>query len=84
MSEPEYLVLDELYFVQSFDELHAQTGLAPEQLKEVLAGMLQRGWLKCMLSREGEEPAEASRFSSQYTSLYYLATKAGLMAHNSR
>lgn len=84
MSEPEFLILDELYFLQSFDDLLALTGLSAVELQQALSGMLQKGWVKCLLSREGEEPAGTAEFNSRYASLFYLATKAGLMAHNSR
>ena len=84
MSEQEFLVLDELYFLQSFQELHEQSGLAEEELKKVLEGMLAKGWVKCLRSREGEEPVEVAEFQQKYNDLLYLATKAGLLAHNSR
>ena len=84
MSEQEYLVLDELYFLQSFEELQEQLGLGTEELKVVLGNMLHKGWIKCLRSREGEEPVESKEFQEQYASLLYLATKAGLLAHNSR
>ena len=84
MSEQEYQVLDELYFLQSFQELLVQTGLPAEEVKQVLGDMLQKGWVKCLRSREGEEPVGAEEFSANYASLQYLATKAGLLAHNSR
>jgi hypothetical protein len=84
MSEPEFLILDELYFLQSFDELQHLTGLSVAELQQTLHALVQKGWVKCLLSREGEEPASQAEFSSRYASLFYLATKAGLMAHNSR
>lgn len=84
MSEQEYLVLDELYFLQSFQELKAQSGLAADELKKVLGDMLGKGWIKCLRSREGEEPVDPSEFQEHYSSFLYLATKAGLLAHNSR
>lgn len=84
MSEQEFCVLDELYFLQSFHELSQLTGLLPEELKLVLADMLQRGWVKCLRSREGEEPVANNEYLQHYSSYFYLATKAGLLAHNSR
>ena len=84
MSEQEYQVLDELYFVQSFPELRQLTGFNESELKEILGELLKKGWIKCLRSREGEEPVGESEFFTNYTSYLYLASKAGLQAHNSR
>ena len=84
MSEQEYLVLDELYFLQSFQELQELCGLSAEELKEVLGKMMDKGWVKGLRSREGEEPVASAEFQGNYSSILYLATKAGLLAHNSR
>ena len=84
MSEQEFIVLDELYFLQSFQELKAQCGLSAEELKVVLGNMLNKGWVKGLRSRDGEEPVEPAEFQENYSSILYLATKAGLLAHNSR
>lgn len=84
MSEQEYQVLDELYFVQSFQELRQLTDFSEDELKEILGQLLRKGWIKCLRSREGEEPVEESEFFANYSSCLYLATKAGLQAHNSR
>jgi hypothetical protein len=84
MSEQEYRVLDELYFLQSYQELRELAEMGAEELREVLASLLRKGWVKCLRSREGEEPVNLDEFSSNYSSYLYLATKAGLLAHNTR
>ncbi|WP_224996374.1 hypothetical protein [Cesiribacter sp. SM1] len=84
MSEQEYRVLDELYFLQSYQELRELTEMGADELREVLETLLRKGWIKCMRSREGEEPANLDEFSGNYQAFLYLATKAGLLAHNTR
>lgn len=84
MNDQEFQVLDELYFIQSFQELLALTDLNEGQLKTILEEMLAKGWIKSMKTREGEEPASKEDFLQHYASYLYLATKAGLLAHNSR
>lgn len=84
MSEQEYLILDELYFLQSFQELQELTQLPLEELQAVLGDLLGKGWVKCIRSREGEEPVGLDEFKAGYVRLHYLATKSGLLAHNSR
>ncbi|AHM59401.1 hypothetical protein D770_05690 [Flammeovirgaceae bacterium 311] len=77
-------MLDELYFLQSFNELMEQAEIDSENLKLVLGSMLEKGWVRCLRSREGEEPVGTDEFSSNYSAYHYLATKAGLLAHNTR
>lgn len=84
MTEGEFVVLDELYFVQSFAELRESTGLETTALKEVLAGLLAKGWIRCLSSRGGEAAADIQTLPEAFQDYYYLASKAGLLAHNSR
>lgn len=84
MTEGEFVVLDELYFVQSFAELQESTALGEEALKEVLEGLLAKGWIRCLSSRSGEPAADVETLPEQFQNYFYLATKDGLLAHNSR
>jgi hypothetical protein len=84
MTDTEFEVLDELYFIESFDSLVKTLSMPEAQLKAVLAGLLEKGWIKCLSSATGDLPSDQEGFESQYKKYYYLATKAGLLAHNSR
>ena len=84
MSDQEFDVLDELYFVQSFDEVRELTGMDNESLKEVLQELLSKGWIRCMESRDGVVDGRRTDFQKNYRQYFYLATKPGLLAHNSR
>lgn len=84
MTDAEFDVLDELYFIESFESLAKALSMPEQQLKAVLAGLLEKGWIKCLSSATGELPADEEGFDNQYKKYYYLATKAGLLAHNSR
>jgi len=84
MSDTEFDVLDELYFVQSFKALHGQLKISEEALKETLAELIRQGWITILRLQDEEiAPAEA-HFDARYAQYYYLATKAGLLAHNRR
>lgn len=83
MTDLEFEVLDELYFVQSFTELQEETSLEAEVLRRVLEGMYHKGWLHFMADRSGGKQ-EAQHFPENYAAYYFLATKEGLLAHNSR
>lgn len=84
MTDIEFDVLDELYFVTSFTALTQQVDLGEQHLKQTLHGMLQQGWIKCFKSASEELPASELIFEEEYQQYYYLATKAGLLAHNSK
>lgn len=84
MSDQEFDVLDELYFVQSFEEVKESSGLAEEPLKQLLLEMWEKGWIRCMENREEEPGVDKEDFSKNYSRYFYLATKKGLLAHNSR
>ena len=84
MTDREYDVLDELYFIKSWDELLDSAGLRPSDLRLILVDLIQRGWVKAVSVFDGEMPPddlEAIRLPEQF---HYLATKAGLLAHTGR
>ena len=83
MSDQEFDVLDELYFLTSFRELSNQVSIDEENLKMVLKSLFEKGWVKCYKNRDEEvlnQDVNLDIFFDQYN---YLATKSGLFAHNS-
>ncbi len=83
MSEAEFNVLDELYFVTSFSRLSAALETDDETLKKTLAALLKKGWVECYEHPGDGSPVQPADFEKEYAKYYYLATKAGLLAHNS-
>jgi len=84
MSDLEFDVLDELYFVQPFDALLELTSLEDNVLKTVLKKLLSKQWIKCLKSATHDIPVEEVDFDKDFRSMYFLATKSGLLAHNSQ
>ena len=84
MTDTEFDVLDELYFVQSYRALHGQLQISEEALKETLAQLVRKGWVKVLHSHDEEVEQEAAQRVESYDNYYFLATKSGLLAHNSR
>ena len=84
MSEAEFDVLDELYFVQPYRHLLAELEMEDAELKSVLMSLIDKGWVKCFLSMEEEALSQALQMDTKYREYFYLATKAGLMTHNGR
>ena len=83
MSDIEFDILDELYFVTSFGQLALALDMDEKMLKNSLEGLLKKGWIECLISPEDETPVRPAHFEREYRNYYYLATKAGLLAHNS-
>lgn len=84
MSDQEFNVLDELYFVTSFADLQQATDLPHDQLKEALLILFRKGWLKVFKSISEELPEDDLNIESDFQNCFYLASKAGLLAHNGR
>lgn len=84
MSELEYDVLDELYFVQSFKALMQLTDLDEKELRAILKMLVDKGWVRCFMDVNDEVMPDKVDFELMYREYYYLASKAGLLAHNGR
>lgn len=82
MSDLEFDVLDELYFVISFDELKNVTALDTETLRNVLQDLFVKGWIKCFRNRVESLNSEEVNLEQDYMLYCYLASKEGLLAHN--
>lgn len=83
MTDQEFEILDELYFVQTFDALLSSTDLSESELKQWLDKLIDKGWVKCLDTLTEEVLTDSLDFNSHYKNYHYLATKAGLLAHNS-
>ncbi|QNF34648.1 hypothetical protein HUW51_18650 [Adhaeribacter swui] len=85
MTETEFDIIDELYFVNSFADIATTLALEEEELSQSLQELLKKGYVKCFFpDPDTEVDYNPATFREQGTHFYYLATKAGLMAHNSR
>ncbi|MGD1840576.1 MAG: transporter [Thermonemataceae bacterium] len=82
MTDLEYDILDELYFVNPFRSLIEELDMAEQVLKPLLWQLLQKGWIKCMSPKGDETITDLSNFEQEYKNYHYLATKSGLLAHN--
>lgn len=85
MTETEYEIIDELYFVTPYQQLSAALVLTDEELGRSLQDLVARGYVKCFYpDPDTEVEFNEATFSKNYQNYYFLATKAGLMGHNSR
>ncbi len=83
MTDFEFEIIDELYFVTSFEQLLANLHCNVNELKAALKQLLQKGWIKCFEERGDEIYNALELFETEYTRFFYLATKAGLQKHTS-
>jgi len=81
MSDDEFDLLDELYFVQPYSILQEALGWEDKQLLYTLGLLKEKGWIKCFTSPD-QECFDAINLYEMGKDLLYLATKKGLMAHN--
>lgn len=85
MTETEYDIIDELYFVTPYQQISQALGLTDAALGQGLRDLVTQGYVKCFYpDPDTEVEFTPARFAQDHQRYYFLATKAGLMAHNSR
>jgi hypothetical protein len=83
MSDKEFDVLDELYFLQSFASLEKLLPYGGRELAEILENLIVKEWVRCYKAPDDEIKFDKSGYWEEYHKYYYLASKEGLLAHNS-
>ncbi|MFD3003541.1 hypothetical protein ACFS7Z_24500 [Pontibacter toksunensis] len=84
MTDNEFDVLDELYFVVSYPDLRSTLSLTDEELCTALQSLIRRGYVKILYpDQDTEHDYEEATFGQHCQDYYFLATKAGLVVHNS-
>ena len=81
MTDQEYDLLDELYFVISFQELCSQVNLSQDQLINALTGLCAKEWVR-VYDAFGAEIELNEIQSTAFRQYKFLASKKGLFAHN--
>jgi len=85
MNEIEYDIIDELYFVTSFPDIKNTLLFSDEELCQNLLALIKKGYLKAFYpDPDSEVEFSDQHFSQDFHQYFFLATKAGLIAHNSR
>jgi hypothetical protein len=82
MSDLEFDVLDELYFVTHYSALSSATGLPTEKLQPTLIELYRKGWIKVFKSVSEEMSVHSVNLGPEFQNYFYLASKEGLLAHN--
>lgn len=84
MTDKEYDILDELYFVTPFSLLADETGLDKSVLKSNLNNLVNKGFVRVYVSMDEEANEADLDMEKNFNKYYYLASKKGLFEHNSR
>lgn len=82
MTDEEFEIIDELYFVTSYTDLSKQVDLTEINLKKTLFTLIEKNWVKCMKTISEEITTDEFDFENQFKSYFYLASKTGLLIHN--
>lgn len=83
MTDREFDVLDELYFVTPFQDLLQTTASGRTELVTVLRSLHEKGWIKVMKTIDEELTTNQVDLEKNAADYFFLATKSGLLAHNS-
>ena len=75
MEELEYLIVDELYFVVTFDELLRKTGLPQDMLGTELINLVKKGWVKLVDIKTDSEIEDHSLLERDFKKYNYLFFK---------
>jgi hypothetical protein len=84
MTAAEYDIMDQLYFVTSYDDIKELTGIEASIITATLWEFIDCHWVKCFDGPENEIEVEEGDFMVNFAKYHYLASKEGLMAHNMR
>lgn len=85
MTDAEFDLLDELYFVTPFRVLLDKTGLPATELQAQLGRLLEQGLVRYYWPDPDTELAyEPTSFGALGQDASYLASKEGLLQHNTR
>ena len=84
MTDIEYQIIDELYFVTQYNDLKGKINLPEEELKKEICNLLEKRWVKAIENDFiTEVEYDSLNFEDNINTYCYLATKKGLLTHNS-
>jgi hypothetical protein len=86
LSDIEYDILNAIYFVEPFKTLTSECNTPANIIADVLKQLIDKKYVSPMQFDEQKQEYVRTFFydSDNMDAYYYLATKDGLMAHNSR
>ncbi|MDX2196462.1 MAG: hypothetical protein NW207_08590 [Cytophagales bacterium] len=84
MTELQYQILDELYFMVHYNDLANTLQMDDEVLIRELCILIQKQWVDYYKTVDGIKSPDIENWTHYLKQYYYLASKSGLLVHNSR
>lgn len=86
LTDIEYDILNAIYFVEPFENILAECSYPPNVVIDVLRQLIDKRYVVAMrFDEETQEYVRSFIYDADNMDAYsYLATKEGLLAHNSR
>ena len=86
LSDIEYDILNAIYFVEPFENILAECNAAPNVVADVLKKLIAKKYVVAMrFEEEQQEYVRSFIYDTDNMHAYaYLATKEGLLVHNSK
>jgi hypothetical protein len=84
MTELEFDILDKLYFPSNIAHLQKEIRLSVTLIKDTLWQMKKKDWIKILKNYDEEYDPTEEEFQKYFENYHYIATKKGLMLHNSK
>ena len=82
MTDQQFTLLDELYFIQNVQSLQTELGWAKDEVIKILLQLFENGWLK-VVRLDDEIEISKEELAQQINQYGFIASKKGLFAHNS-
>jgi len=82
MTNAEFLLLDELYFITAYSDLLRRIDLNENEIRKVLFDLFEKKWIRIFSDIHTEISPNHNEFLKNYHQYYYFASKEGLLAHN--
>ncbi len=83
MTDQQFEVVDELYFITNYDDLKTAVPYSDHQIRDILMQLWDKGWIKCYRTASEELFGQDIDIPTNWKQYYYLASKLGLLMHNS-
>lgn len=83
MTDNEFDLLDELYFVQSFEVINDALNWEKALLKETLFSLYKKDFIKILIEHDVDFSDTIDSYEMfDWENKYFLASKKGLLLHN--
>ena len=84
MNKKEFEILDELYFLVSFDDLQEALNYDRSELRDILKSLVRKKWVKLYKTVNEDVDWNKVDVENLFDKYHYLARKEGVIVDNRR